>query len=223
MVRGPRTAVLLVAVAATAALGGCGRERAADRAPATGPLPSSGHAYRALGGAARLAVAERCRARAAATARGLAARQLRAVDAGALRDRLDTAYTAVARQGRPVADVCARVLPFVTPGLTVTIDGTDDDGDGSFSVQTESTRPLAIRGRAGGAHGGRVTVVRDGRRLAVVPIGPDGRFATRPLRLRHVADNTFSLAIDASPAAPRAVLVSAICLDCLAGAAPPPS
>jgi hypothetical protein len=124
---------------------------------------------------------------------------LTAVDASALRDRLDTASTAVARQGRPVARVCARVLPFVTPGLAVTVDGTDDAGDGTFSVETESTRPLTIRGRAGGAHGGHVTVVRDGRRLAVVPIGPDGRFSTRPLRLRHVADSSFAVAI----AAPR--------------------
>lgn len=219
--RGRAPALLLVAVVAAAALGACGDDRSRRSAPAaTGPLPPSGHAYRALDARDRLAVAERCRARAAAATHGLAAGQLRAVDAGALRDQLDTAYTAVARQGRPVARVCARVLPFVTPGLAVTVDGTDDAGDGTFSVETESTRPLTIRGRAGGAHGGHVTVVRDGRRLAVVPIGADGRFSTRPLRLRHVADNTFTVTIAAPPAALRSVLVSAICLDCLAGAAP---
>ena len=216
---------LLVALAATTALGACGADRPAGGAPAAGPLPVLRARLPGAGRRARAsAMAERCRARAAAATRrprppGSCGRWT----PRALRDQLDTAYTAVARQERPVARVCARVLPFVTPGLAVTVDGTDDDGDGSFSVETESTRPLTIRGRAGGAHDGRVTVARDGRRLAVVPIAADGRFATRPLRLRHVADNTFVLAIDAPPAAPRAVLVSAICLDCLTGAAPPRS
>jgi hypothetical protein len=52
-------------------------------------------------------------------------------------------------------------------------------------------------------------------------IAPDGRFAIRGLRLRKVADNTFTLTIEAPPNAPRKVHFSAICLDCLAGAPRP--
>jgi hypothetical protein len=48
-------------------------------------------------------------------------------------------------------------------------------------------------------------------------IRQDGRFAFPSLRLRKVADNTFTLTIQAPPNAPREVLFSAICLDCLAG------
>jgi hypothetical protein len=49
------------------------------------------------------------------------------------------------------------------------------------------------------------------------PIGPDGRLVIGPVHLRKVADNTFTLTIGAPPNAPRKVLFSAICLDCLDG------
>ena len=52
-------------------------------------------------------------------------------------------------------------------------------------------------------------------------IQTDGRFAIPPLHLRKISENTFTLTIAASPNAPRKVRVSAICLDCLAGAPPP--
>jgi hypothetical protein len=54
-----------------------------------------------------------------------------------------------------------------------------------------------------------------------VPIAADGRLVFADLHLRKLADNSFTLAIQAAPNAPRNVHVSAICLDCLAGNTPP--
>ena len=121
-------------------------------------------------------------------------------------------------QGRPVARVCTRVLPLVAPACKLRA----STGPTTAATARSSLRrsPPCPAQPPGGARGRRVTVARDGRRLAGVPIGADGRFATRPLRLRTIADNTFTLAIAAPPAAPRAVSVSAICLDCLAGRSP---
>ena len=205
------------------ALAACGEQ---DPAPGGAParLPASGVEYRALGQTQRTAVAESCRDRAATGARGLAARQLRAVDAAALREELDGAYTVIARQRTPVATVCAEVLPFVTPGLRVSLEGTKDLHDGTFTTQTTSDKMLRIRGRVSpAATRGRVVARRDVgptvRRRAA--IGPDGRFALPAVGLRKVADNTFTLTIDAPPNAPRKVLLSVICLDCLAGAPAP--
>jgi hypothetical protein len=54
-------------------------------------------------------------------------------------------------------------------------------------------------------------------------IAADGSFVIPRLRLRKIADNSFTVTIHAPPNAPRKVLFSAICLDCLAGGAPPPA
>jgi hypothetical protein len=203
--------------ALAAGLAACGAARD-ERAAA--PLPPSGRAYRALSGDERLAVARACRDRAAARAAGVAARQLDAVDADALRERIDEAYRIIVRQRRPVAEVCADVIAFVTPGLRVSIAGANDGGDGTWSVETRSDLPLTIRGRVTPERGGRVVARREagGTTAGSAPIGADGRFVLGPIRLRKLADNSFTLTLAAPPNAPRKVLFSAICLDCLAGA-----
>ena len=211
---------MLAALGAALALAGCGGR---DAKPPVA-LPGSGHAYRALGDAQRLVVAESCRERAAARARGVAARELRAVDAAALRAELDDAFTFIATQRLPVAEICGRRLPFVTPGLRLSFAGARGEGRDRFTYETTSTTPLSIRGRIAPApRGGRVVARREtgapGR--FVTAIGAGGRFAIAPIRLRKVADNTFTLTITAPPNAPREVHFSAICLDCLAGAPPP--
>jgi hypothetical protein len=217
-----RPAILAIACGVVA-LAGCG-----GRGDPPVALPSSGTAYRGLGEAGRLDVARSCRDRAAARAHGLAARQLRAVDAGSLRTQLDDAFTIISEQRRPVAELCAERLPFVTPGLDLTFAGANDGGDGRFTVETTSDQLLTIRGRLSPAPpGGRVVARREtgapGRYPAAV--GADGRFVISRLHLRRIADNTFTLTIDAPPNAARKVHFSAICLDCLAGtpAPPPPS
>jgi hypothetical protein len=215
-----RLAVTALAIGLIVALAGCGDQTGA--APAA--LPSSGTAYRALSDADRLAVAEGCRDRAAARADGSAAAQIRAVDARALRSALDDAFAVVQEQRRPVAGVCAQLLPFVTPGLEVSLAGAKEDGDGSFSYETNSNKRLTISGRIrpAPAHG-RVLLRREVGAPAphTVPIAADGRFVFANLHLRKLADNSFTLAIEAPPNAPRNVHVSAICLDCLAGSTPP--
>ena len=209
---------LLTAVVCGAALAGCGGEES------LAPLPASGGDYRALGDARRLAVAESCRERAAAAADGeVAAEQLAKVDAAALQAELDSAYRIRREQRRPVADVCRDRLPFVTPGLRVSFEGAEDSGD-AYTYETLSDRPLRIRGTVD-------PVPREGRVVAAREFGapqpvssairPDGTFALRAVRLRKVADNSFVVAIDAPPNAPRKVDFSAICLDCLAGGPPP--
>jgi hypothetical protein len=59
-------------------------------------------------------------------------------------ERIDEAYRIIVRQRRPVAEVCADVIAFVTPGLRVSIAGAKDGGDGTWSVETRSDRPLTI-------------------------------------------------------------------------------
>jgi hypothetical protein len=216
-VRTPPIAVCVCALAA--ALAACGESR--DVAAA---LPPSGTAYRALDEAHRTAVATGCRDREAKRARGLAARQLRAIDPRRLRDELDSAYYVVAEQRRPVADVCAEVIAFVTPGPRISFDGAKDQHDGTFTVETTSDKRLTIRGHLDPppAHA-RITARREvgppAQRSAEAT--PDGRFVLAPVHLRKVADNTFTVTIQAPPNAPRKVLFSAICLDCLAGGAVP--
>jgi hypothetical protein len=198
-------------------LAGCGTETSGPPAA----LPRSGKAYRALDADGRTAVAAGCRDRAAARARGTAARELHAVDPRALRTELDDAFTVIARQRLSVAVVCARRLPFVTPGLRLAFAGAKRDGAGGFTYETTSDKLLTIRGRITPPPrgGGRVLARRDvgAPHPRHATIGADGRFAIPRLRLRKISDNTFTLRIDAPPNAPRKVRFSAICLDCLAG------
>jgi hypothetical protein len=202
------------------ALTGCG-EQGSTRSVA---LPPSGRVYRALSDRDRLAVAESCRDRAAAQSSGPAAAQLRAVDAKALRAELDDALSIIAVQRRPVAQLCAQRLPFLTPGLDVSFEGAKDDGDDSFSYETSSDKRLTLRGRVlpAPAHG-RVLLRREvgAPRPHMTAIQADGRFVFARLHLRKLADNSFTLTIQAPPNAQRKVHFSAICLDCLAGATPP--
>jgi hypothetical protein len=203
---------------AVAVLAACGADRSIE---AAATLPSSGTAYRALDVDERAAVAAGCRDRVAAKSSGEAARQLHSVDPSALRSELDDAFAIIAAQRRSVADVCGEVVPFVTPGLDVSIDGAKESGDGSFSYETTSDTLLRIRGRVSPApKGGRVVARRALGSAAAhaAAIQGDGRFAIPPLRLRKVSENTFTITIAASPNAPRKVRFSAICLDCLAGA-----
>jgi hypothetical protein len=207
--------------ALTALVAGCGGD-----VPDAGVLRHSGAWYRAQTPAERARVAEACRAQAAAGARGRTAReQLRAIDLDELRAALDEAETIIARRRRPLAAVCRAVVPFHTPGLEVRFaGGARDGGDGTWSVSAISTRPYTIRGRIAPARPrARVTARRmDGYTVRGLS-GPDGSFAL-PVRFRRVADNTFTIALDAAPAAPRKVLFTAICLDCLAGSpSSPPS
>jgi hypothetical protein len=213
----------LIAAATTAlifALAGCGDQRSA----ASVALPPTGKAYRALSDGERLAVAESCRELAAAQSSGPAAAQLRAVDAKALRRELDDAFTVIEVQRRPVARLCAQRLPFLTRGLDVSVEGAKEDGDGSFSYETSSDKRLTIRGRVqpAPAHG-RVLLRREvgAPRPHTTAIQADGRFVFPRLHLRKLADNSFTLTIQGPPNAPHKVHFSAICLDCLAGAAPP--
>jgi hypothetical protein len=212
------------ALAATAlACGALGAASCGEAEQAPAALPPSGTAYRALGDAERLAVAASCRDRAAEAAEGAAATQLGDVDARALRTELDAAFRYVDVRPRPVADVCAERIPFVTGGLRVSFEGAEHSGD-AFTYETDSDIPLSIRGRVSPApHRGRVTARREfGRtRPQRAEIGADGRFALPAMRLRKVANNSFVVNIDAPPAAPRKVYFSAICLDCLAGGPPP--
>jgi hypothetical protein len=206
---------------AGAVLASCGADRSIE---AAATLPSSGTAYRALDVDRRTAVAAGCRDRMAAATSGEAARQLRSVDSSALRSELDDAFAIIAAQRRSVAEVCAEVVPFVTPGLEVRLDGAEESGDGSFSYETTSDKLLTIRGRVSPApKAGRVVAWRALGSAAphAAAIQADGRFSIPPLRLRKLSENTFTLTIAASPNAPRKVRFSAICLDCLAGAPPP--
>lgn len=214
--RGPTLVAIACGVAALAGCGGTAEPPAA--------LPASGAAYRGLSDAERLDVARSCRDRAAERARGRAARQLRTVDAGALRTQLDDAFSIIPDQRRPVAELCAERLPFVTPGLHVSFAGADDAGGSRFTFETSSDKLLTIRGRLSPAPArGRIVARREvgTPRIYRVDVGPGGRFVIPRLHLRKIADNTFTLTIHAPPNAVRKVHFSAICLDCLAGAPPP--
>jgi hypothetical protein len=211
--------VMALLCGAAAALAACGD----DASEPTAPLPPSGVAYRALGDAQRLEAAERCRDGAAAGAGDMAAAQLRDIDAAALRTELDSAYRLKREQRRPVAEVCAERLPFVTPGLRLRFEGAEDSGD-AYTYETESDIPLGIRGTVSPApREGTVVARREfgGSRAVSGTIDPGGGFALPEVRLRKVADNSFVVTIDAPPNALRKVHFSAICLDCLAAGQPP--
>ena len=157
---------------------------------------------------------------------GEAARQLRSVDPSALRTELDDAFAIIATQRRSVAHVCAEVVAFVTPGLDVRFDGAKAGRDGSFTYETTSDKLLTIRGRVSPAgRGGRIVARRELGSSAphAAAIHADGRFVIPRLHLRKIADNTFTLTITAPPSALRKIHFTAICLDCLAGGAPPPA
>ena len=208
-------------VAAAGVFAGCGSQ-AADEPVA---LPSSGTGYRALDDSDRLAVAASCRDRAAARADGAAADELGRVDARALRDQLDVAFRLIAEQRRPVAELCAERLPFVTPGLHLSFEGAKHGGD-EFTYLTSSEKPLTIRGAvAPTPRRGAVVVRRAYERSSShrARIGADGSFTLPTMRLRKMANNKFIVAVHAPPSALRKVYFSAICLDCLAGAPPPSS
>ena len=211
-------AVTVLACGVLAALLGCGA--AADPVP----LPASGTAYRSLTAHERLAVATSCRDRAAAQAGGDAARQLRDVDPRALQDELDVAFSYFAERRRPVTEMCAERLPFVTPGLRVSFARAKPLGDDEFTYETTSDKRLTIRGTVSPApRGGHVILQREGERptLADTKLGAEGRFVIPGLHLRKQANNSFVLTIHAPPSAPRKIYFSALCLDCLAGAPAP--
>ena len=208
--------------AVSAAAVGCADGGADERAA----IPRSGTAYRALGEGERLAVAAACRDRAADRAGRVAAGELRKVDPGALRAELDLAFTLIRNQSRPVVELCANRLPFVTPGLEWRFDKAEGSGN-RFTYDTQSYVPLTIRGAVSPApREGAVVVARrayESSRAFRTEMGADGRFVLPTVRLREIADNTFVLAIHAPPSALRKVYFSAICLDCLAAGPPPDS
>ena len=208
-------------VGAAAMFAGCGSE--AGDAPVA--LPSSGAEYRALNDSERLAVAASCRDRAAARAEGVAAEELGRVDAHALREQLDAAFRLSSGQHRPVAELCAERLPFVTPGLRLSFEGAKQGGD-EFTYLTSSEKPLTIRGAVSPTPRRGAVVVRRAYERSTTRrtrIGADGSFTLPTMRLRKMANNTFVVAVHAPPSALRKVYFSAICLDCLAGAPPPSS
>ena len=200
--------------AVLAAVAGCGD----DAADAPVALPPSGAAYRALNGGDRLAVAASCRDRAAARAGGVAAEQIRKADPKALRTHLDLALNVSGNRRRAFSAMCSQTLPFVTPGMRVTISGATEAGDG-FTYQTTSDKPLTIRGAVSPARPGAYVAARrefGSPRKLRSEIGADGSFVMPTVGLRKVANNSFVLAIHSPPNALRKVRFSAICLDCLA-------
>ena len=211
----PATVLILGALGAAV---GCGDRE--SEAPAV--LPTSGSAYRKLNDRDRLAVAAGCRDRAAARADGAAATELARVDPEALRDELDATFALVRNQPRPVAAICEKRLPFVTPGLTLRFDGAKDGGV-EFTYETDSDKPLTIRGAVSPPRPGSVTMRRAYEsaktKTYTARITGDGRFALPTQRLRKIANNTFTLSFDVPPSAPRKAYFTALCLDCLAGTA----
>jgi hypothetical protein len=152
-------------------------------------LPRSGHAYRALSADDRLAVAAGCRDRAAGRARGTPERQLHAIDARALRDQLDDAFTFIPDQRRPVAEVCAQRVPFVTRGLRLGLRWRTQRRRRPLHHETNSDTPLTLRGlitRPTRRPRGRDTRAgRPGRDTAA--IDGDGAFLISRIRLRKIA------------------------------------
>jgi hypothetical protein len=198
----------------------CGDETI--RAP--DPRPATAAEYRGLSGAARLAAAAGCRDRAADKAHGQAARQIAEVDGERLRARLDLAVDGAHKRAR-FERACAAIVPLVTPGLRVSFSGVTGNGI-TFTYPTRSDRPLTIRGRVEPAPpSGRVIARRESgpNQRFTARIDERGGFVFSDIRLRKVADNSFLLAIEAPPNAPRLVRFSAICLDCIVSGSPPPT
>jgi hypothetical protein len=215
----PATVLVLGALGATA---GCGDRESEEPAA----LPPSGTAYRKLNDGDRLAVAAGCRDRAAAKADGAAAAELARVDPRELRVELDAAFALFRNQPRPVAAICEKQLPFLTPGLTLRFDGAKDGGV-EFTYETDSDEPLTIRGAVAPPRPGAVTMRRAYEsaktKTHTAQIADDGQFVLPTQRLRKIANNTFTLSFDVPPSAPRKAYFTAICLDCLAGAPSPTS
>src|SRR5215218_6561639 len=211
------TVLMLGALCAAA---GCGGQQTEEPAA----LPPSGTAYRKLSDGGRLAVAASCRDRAAAAARGAAAEELARVDPHALRQELDAAFALRRAQRRPVASMCDKHLPFVTPGLSLRFDGAKDGG-AEFTYETDSDKPLTIRGAVSPARSGTVTMRRayESAKTYFRRIGPDGHFVFPTQRLRKVANNTFIINFAVPPSAPRKTYFTALCLDCMAAGQPPSS
>jgi hypothetical protein len=212
-----RLSIPTTVVCTAVLIAGCG-EQAVERMA----IPPSGDAYRALSEDERLGVAASCRDRAAAASGAAAARELRRIDPRVLRAELDRAFTPRRAHRRPVARMCAEVIPFVTPGMRFSFDRAQGGGD-RFLYQTNSDQPLTIRGSVTPAPQDGMIVARRAYERAKpfrARIGADGRFELPTVRLRRIADNTFVLAVHAPPRAVRKVHFSAICLDCLAGGVP---
>jgi hypothetical protein len=171
-------------------------------------------------------VAAGCRDRAAVKADGAAAAELARVDPRELRDELDATYALVRNQPRPVAAVCEKQLPFVTPGLTLRFDGAKDGGV-EFTYETNSDKPLTITGAVSPPRPGTVTMRRAYEsaktKTYTAEIADDGQFVLPTQQLRKIANNTFLLSFNVPPSAPRKAYFTALCLDCLAGAPPPTS
>jgi hypothetical protein len=148
------------------------------------------------------------------------------VDTRELRDELDAAFSLIRNQPRPVAAICERQLPFVTPGLTLRFDGAKAGGV-EFTYETDSDKPLTIRGAVSPPRPGAVTMRRAyesaNAKSYTAEIAEDGRFVLPTQHLRKIANNTFTLSFDVPPSAPRKAYFTAICLDCLAGGPPPSS
>ena len=53
----------------------------------------------------------------------------RRIGAGGARGAGTRAFRIIREQSRPVAQLCARRLPFVTPGLKLRFEGAKDSGD----------------------------------------------------------------------------------------------
>jgi hypothetical protein len=215
-----RAASVVAALAAAAGtLAACGSEPAQT----PDPRPASAAEYRGLSDAARLAAAAGCRDRAAGRADGVAARQIADVDAKLLRARLDLTV-ADERAGARFDRACAATVPLVTPGLRVSFSGVTGNGI-TFTYPTRSDLPLTIRGTVAPAPtSGRVVARRESgpNQRFTARIDERGGFVFSGIRLRKVADNSFLLAIEAPPNAPRLVRFSAICLDCIVSGSPPP-
>lgn len=58
-----------------------------------------------------------------------------------------------------MASICQKQLPYVTPGLTLRFDGAKDGGV-EFTYETDSDKPLTIRGAVSPPRSGTVTMRR---------------------------------------------------------------
>ena len=213
-----RVPTACLAVVATAGLAGCGAERTASA-----PLPTAAEDYRSAPERTRTELASGCRDAAARRSDGLAARQIAAADPRLLRIELDLLTSPPG--ARPFRRACASAVPRVTPGLDVRFAGASGNGR-AFTYTTRSDRPLTIRGTVSPApRTGRVLANRVAGEPDPPPtaIDAEGRFVFRDIKLRKLADNSFVLRIEAPPNAPRIADFSALCLDCVPGAAAPDS
>jgi hypothetical protein len=96
------------------------------------------------------------------------------------------------------------------------------DGGVEHTYETDSGKPLTIRGTVSPPRPGTVTMRRAYEpaktKTYTARIADDGQFVLPTQRLRKIANNTFLLSFDVPPSAPRKAYFTALCLDCLAGA-----